>query len=229
MSVELSMVSSDSSYIFMGGTFDPVHCGHLQAALDVSKLLKGADVHLLPAKVPVHKAQPSTQVEQRISMLQLAIEDYSTLKLDLREIRSLNPSFTIDTLCQLRKELPAKVPLVMVIGMDSYQTLSQWKDNERFLQYCHLIVLQRPQYEMHLGQQAVDQACVYRAPIASQIEQLLASPNGMVYFFEQAPIDISASEIRKQIVNSETPNLLPPKVAQYINMHQLYQADVRPQ
>jgi nicotinate-nucleotide adenylyltransferase len=208
----------------MGGTFDPIHCGHLQAAQEVSKLLQDADVHLIPAKIPVHKAQPSTQVEQRISMLQLAIEDYPRLKLDLREIRATNPAFTIDTLRQLRRELAMDVPLVMVIGMDSYQTLGQWKHSDDILKYCHLIVLQRPKYQIQLGQQAV-----YQTPVAKCVEHLLTSANGLIYFFEQEPIDISASEIRDQIINSETPNLLPPKVAQYINTHQLYQAGVRPQ
>ena len=208
----------------MGGTFDPIHCGHLQAAQAVSELLHNADVHLLPAKTPVHKAQPSTQVEQRISMLQLAVEDYPQLKLDLREIRAVNPSFTIDTLRQLRRELAQDIRVVMVIGMDSYQTLGMWKNSESILKYCHIIVLQRPQYEIQPGQGAV-----YQAPIANSIEQMLATTHGSVYFFEQAPVDISASEIREQIINSETPNLLPLKVAQYINTHQLYKADVRPQ
>lgn len=207
----------------MGGTFDPIHNGHLEAAQQVSQLFKGADVHLLPAKIPVHKAKPSTQAEQRVAMLQLAIESHSALKLDLREIEAITPSYTIDTLRQLRTELGAKTSIVMVIGMDSYLTLGQWKNSEEILQYCHLVVLQRPQYRVNLGE-----GVVYRAPLAKRVESLLESACGTIYFFEQEPIDISASEIRQQIVNSETPHLLPPKVEQYITKHHLYRAGARP-
>lgn len=222
--VELTVLSCEkinrrNRYVFMGGTFDPIHSGHIEGALQVSKLLNDTLVHLLPAKVPVHKAAPSTSPQQRIEMLKLAVAEYPLIDLDLREINSPEDSFTIHTLTQLRAQ-HSESSIIMVIGMDSYHTLAKWHESDRFLSLCHILVLQRPQYQSETGRFEPDSA------LAVNPEELLNTPSGKVFFFEQKPVDISASEIRQQVSNSLSTYLLPPKVAEYINQHQLYQAGV---
>lgn len=207
------------AYIFMGGTFDPVHCGHIEGALSVSQLFDDNLVHLLPTKIPVHKQIPSTSVAQRIAMLKLATEKYEAVTLDLREVEAATQSFTIESLKQLRCELGTKRPLIMVIGMDSFLTLPKWRDSDQFMQLCHIVVLQRPNYQ----QNKLAHDNLYFENIVESVDALKSSSAGKIFFLAQPPIDISASEIRRQITNSKTPNLLPVKVADYINRHHLYQ------
>ncbi|EPJ44110.1 MAG: hypothetical protein OFPII_37700 [Osedax symbiont Rs1] len=222
------MQLAKNMYVFMGGTFDPVHQGHIQGALQVSALFDNNAVHLLPAKIPVHKSAPTTSVEQRIEMLQLVVDKTAELQLDLREINRAEQSFTIDTLKQLRRELGATTPLVMVIGMDSFSSLPQWRDSRQFLGYCHILVLQRPPYvdlnDAHKqGKAELEQHREFFAQRIFDVKKLSSAAGGCLYFYQQPPIAISASEIRQQIKNKKHSYLLPIAVANYINQHHLYQ------
>lgn len=205
-------------YVFMGGTFDPIHCGHLQGARQVSQLLSSDSIYLLPAKVPVHKTAPQVSTAARIAMLEIAIVPFPEIHLDLREVHSATESYTIDTLKQLRADLGEQHPLIMVIGMDSFTTLPDWRGYKQFLSLCHIIVLQRPNYQLvqspehhSLMQQRIDNS-----------DELKTSSAGKLLFFQQPPLNISASEIRLQLQKSLTPELLPSAVADYIKQHQLY-------
>jgi nicotinate-nucleotide adenylyltransferase len=202
----------------MGGTFDPVHQGHLQGALDVSEALKGADVYLMPTKIPVHKTPPKTSIEDRQAMLELAIVDYPQIKLDLRELNAVSNSYTIDTLTQLRAEYTENSALIMVIGMDSFNSLPTWKSFEKFLDLCNIIVLQRPNYE-------VVKNAFHRHLLAHRVidaAELREAPAGKLLFLQQTPIDVSATEIRQQFQLQNHSKQLPAKVVDYIQEHHLY-------
>ncbi|NQZ29810.1 MAG: nicotinate-nucleotide adenylyltransferase [Oceanospirillaceae bacterium] len=220
MSVALSTAKdSVSAYVFMGGTFDPVHKGHIRGARHVSALFDVTPIHLLPAKVPVHKSAPSTTNVQRINMLKIALAQEPDLKLDLREINSTGASYTIETLKQLRTEIGATRPLIMVIGMDSFVTLPSWSEFEQFLSLCHIVVLQRPQYCLEYSERH-KKLLMERVDNASA---LLKSTAGHLYFFEQPTTDVSASDIRRDIKNRKHSDLLPQGVADYIGQQCLYQ------
>lgn len=202
----------------MGGTFDPIHQGHLQGALDVSEQLKYCTVHILPTKAPVHKQRPQTSVEQRIAMIEMAIEDYPILQLDRREVDAQEASFTINTLLRLRGELGEKEPIVMIIGMDSFITLPTWHRASEFLGLCHIVVLQRPNY------QYVETASLlpYLDARNQDKENLLSKNAGQVFFLEQPLVDISATQIRQNEGAAIASSLLPDIVNNYIEKHKLY-------
>jgi len=212
-------------HIFMGGTFDPVHKGHVRGALHVSKLFNNAIVHLLPTKIPVHKAAPSTSNTQRLDMLNLVAAQYKNIAVDVREIESSCASYTIETLKQLRCELGASISLVMVIGMDSFLTLPSWREYEKFLGLCHILVLQRPNYEMESESEVErgEQQQFLMQHRAKDAQQLCNNSAGKLLFFEQPTTDVSASEIRKRVGCRQNSDLLPVEVANYIDQHGLYQ------
>jgi len=210
-------------HLFMGGTFDPVHKGHVRGALHVSKLFNNAIVHLLPTKIPVHKAAPSTSNAQRLDMLNLVAAQYKNIAVDVREIESSCASYTIDTLKQLRSELGTSISLVMVIGMDSFLTLPSWREYEKFLGLCHILVLQRPNYEVESEVERGEQYQLLMRNCARDTQQLCNSSAGKLLFFEQPTTDVSASEIRKQVECRQNSDLLPIEVANYIDQHGLYQ------
>ena len=207
-------------HLFMGGTFDPVHCGHLQGAREVCQLLDTDSIYLLPAKVPVHKTAPHTSTAARLAMLEIAIAPFPEIHLDLREVHSGADSYTLDTLKQLRAELGAQTPLIMVIGMDSFSTLPSWRGYRQFLSLCHIIVLQRPSYQ--LAESPEHHSLMQQRTESS--DELKTSSAGKLLFYQQSPLNISASEIRQQLQKSLTPELLPSAVADYIKQHQLYKS-----
>jgi len=205
-------------YVFMGGTFDPIHQGHLQGALDVSKELDSCVVHLLPTKVPVHKELPQTSVEQRITMIEMAIKDFPKLQLDRREVDSQEASYTISTLLRLREELGEKESIVMIIGMDSFITLPSWYCASQFMSLCHIVVLQRPNYQY----QETIELEPYLAARNQDKKDLLSKNAGQVFFLEQPPVDISATQIRQNSEATIASSLLPEIVNHYIEKHKLY-------
>ncbi len=207
-------------YIFMGGTYDPIHQGHIQGALHVSQMFVDSAVHLVPAKAPVHKNLPKTTLEHRIAMLELAIEAHPELHLDLREVRSENASYTIDTLKDLRVELGIKRGLLMVIGMDSFLDLPNWRDAEQFLSLCNLLVLQRPHYDLAASMLPT----FVEGHVAAHIDELTRCASGKVCFQQQPPIDISATQIRNQIAVGKSVYALPGPVLEYIEKHHLYKS-----
>lgn len=209
-------------YVFMGGTFDPIHCGHLQGARQVCQMLNADSIYLLPAKVPVHKTAPKATTAQRLAMLEIAVAPFPEIKLDLREITSATESYSLDTLKQLRAELGAQRPLVMVIGMDSFTTLPNWRGYQQFLSLCHIVVLQRPNYP--LVKTAEHQILLQQQ--VSNSDALSTSSAGKLLFFQQPPLDISASDIRQQLHKSLTPGLLPSAVTEYIEQHRLYKSEL---
>jgi nicotinate-nucleotide adenylyltransferase len=205
-------------YVFMGGTFDPIHQGHLQGALDVSEQLASCVVHLLPTKVPVHKQRPQTLIEQRIAMIEMAIKDYPKLQLDRREVDAQEASFTINTLLRLREELGEKEPIVMIIGMDSFITLPAWHRASEFLSLCHVVVLQRPNYQYV----ETTELQPYLAARNQDKKKLLSKNAGQVFFLEQPLVDISATQIRHNTGAAIASSLLPDIVNNYIEKHKLY-------
>ena len=206
-------------YIFMGGTVDPVHKGHLRGARHVSALYGNAVVHLLPTKLPVHKAAPNVTNSQRLDMLSLAALEYREISIDLREINADTASYTIDTLKQLRREIGHHCSLVMVIGIDSFITLPQWRDYQQFLELCHILVFQRPNYS--IAENGLNQALLLKR--VEDAKQLVTSCAGKLFFLEQPNTNVSASEIRTLLAEGNKSELLPKAVAQYIDQHKLYQ------
>ena len=206
--------------MFMGGTFDPVHFGHLRTALEIQQWLGVPKVHLIPSHRSVHRDQPERSAAHRLQMVELAIADEPALVSDPREVQSNQPSYSVYTLEALRKELGEQVPVCMVIGMDSFLGLDQWYRYEDLLSLCNLIVVARP--GISFAPSPSLQALLQRHQ--TQVEQLLVKPAGALVVHELTPLSISATQIRGLIAQGKSPRyLLPESVLQYIQEQHLYQ------
>ena len=211
---------ADQAFVFMGGTFDPIHLGHLRTALELKQFLDVEKVRLIPSKVPVHREEPNCSSDQRLAMLELAVANEPALMADTREILSTQPSYTLLTLQSIRDELGDDPSLCMVMGMDAYLSLPSWHQWERFLDLCHLVVVTRPGYEMPESSPMYAYTLQNRVACASELFQVAA---GKVLLQELTPLAISATQIRQEIARGYSPRyLLPDEVWQYIQENNLY-------
>lgn len=207
-----------------GGTFDPIHYGHLLPVIALASEVNLSRVSLLPNHIPPHKAQPEASTYQRIEMLKLAIEDYPMLSIDMREMnqnRLDRPSYTIETLQAWRIENGYAAGLAFILGQDSLLNLPTWHNWQTLLNYCHLLICRRPGYAETTDNQQLKQWIQQHQ--TKNVADLHASPNGFVYFANTPLENISATEIRAKISHGKgCEALLPPKVWQYIQNEHLY-------
>ena len=133
----------------LGGTFNPIHLGHLRAAIELGEKTQVSRVHMIPCALPPHRETPSIAIEHRIKMLQLAIASAPLLILDTRELQRSGPSYTLDTLNELNQEYPHH-RLFLFMGMDSFASLDRWHRFETLFDKAHIIVAKRPNYRLPL-------------------------------------------------------------------------------
>ena len=203
-----------------GGTFDPVHYGHLRSALEVKDIFGLNEVRLIPCANPPHREQPAVTAEMRLQMLELAIKSQPGLKIDTRELDRYNsrqaPSYMVDTLASLRQEFPAD-PLLLFIGTDAFKYLTGWHQWQRLFDIAHIVVMTRPGFET----QELDD--FFKARLAG-INELAQATAGKLCFQQVTQLDISATAIRDIIARKQNPGfLLPDAVIEYIKQHQLYE------
>ncbi|MGY8870642.1 MAG: nicotinate-nucleotide adenylyltransferase [Pseudomonadales bacterium] len=212
-----------AAHVFMGGTFDPIHYGHLRTALEIQQWLRVESVHLMPASVPVHRQEPGSTALARLAMVEEAIAGESALRCDSREILSDQPSYTIYTLEALRKELGLETPVCMVMGMDSFLSLDQWFRFDEYLSFCHIIVAARPGYRFEPNQRLKHLLQGHQVDTKNDI---LNKSSGSILIHELTPLSISATYIRELMANGESPRyLLPDSVWHYIQKNKLYYTD----
>jgi len=196
-----------------GGTFDPVHHGHLRAALEVRQALGIDEVRLLPAGQPPHRRSPQASAEQRLALLRLAVADEPALAIDTRELHRAGPSYMADTLRSLREEVGDE-PLCLALGLDALLGLDSWHDWRAIPALCHLLVMQRPGSGWpQSGELAelVARACV------DSVQALHEQPAGLVAAMTVTQLDISATAIRRMLREGQSPRfLLPDKVLNHI-------------
>lgn len=198
-----------------GGTFDPVHVGHIALARTAAAALN-VPVQLVLSAWPTHRDAPSASISQRFELLSLACAPYPELRPDDREIRRDAPSFTVHTLEALRVEHPS-TPLGWLIGRDSLLDLETWHEWPRLLELGHLVVLDRAGYDAPLSRTlsaALDGRWTRDCPTA---------PAGAVVQVPVTPPDVSATQVRARLLAGEPcAHLLPTGVFSYIAHHQLY-------
>lgn len=202
-----------------GGTFDPVHFGHLRPALEALEELQLAEVRLIPCHIPPHREQPQHGADCRLELLRLAVADVPGLVVDDRELKRPGPSYTIDTLISLRGEFP-RTPLCLIVGMDSFLSLPSWHRWRELTDFAHLVVLSRPGYEPSVSAELAGWLDNRRCQSA---QQLTKADVGAVYFHPVTQLDISATRIRDLIGRGRAPRfLLPEAVWQRIATQGLY-------
>ena len=200
-----------------GGTFDPVHYGHLRSALEVKEIFGLSEVRLIPSANPPHRKQPSASTQMRVQMLKLAIEHQLGLICDTRELDRKGQSYMVDTLKSIHQDFPAET-LLLFIGCDAFNNLTTWHQWQHLFDYAHIVVMTRPGFEA----QKLD--AVFIAKRVHEQKELYLSPEGKLFFQPVTQLDISATAIRNMIAEKKSPGyLLPDAVLNYITQHQLYE------
>lgn len=191
----------------LGGTFDPVHLGHLRVAWEAAEAL-GAQVHLMPANTPPHRPAPVADAQQRVRMLELALAGQDRLVLDTRELRRDGPSYTVDTLHELRAELSASRSLILLLGADAFAGLTTWHEWRRLFDLSHVVVLTRPGHAATLPPELALEIAARQAVTAKELQQ---SPAGKVLNLPVTPLEISASAVRGLLAAGREPRWLLPE------------------
>lgn len=200
-----------------GGTFDPIHYGHLRSALEVKDVYGLTEVRLIPCSQPPHREQPAATALMRLHMLELAIKDRPGFVIDTRELNRDGISYMVDTLKSLRQEFKDE-SLLLFIGSDAFHYLKTWHQWQHLFDYSHIIVMTRPGFKIH----NLDE--FFKARLASGITELAQCAAGKLYFQQITQLDISATAIRSMIEKQQNPEfLLPDSVIAYIRQHKLYQ------
>lgn len=205
----------------LGGTFDPVHVGHLRAAIEMRDALDLAEVRLLPAHVPPHRPQPAASAEHRLALLRLAVRGVPGIRIDERELGRAGPSYTVDTLSELRAELGAR-PLCLLVGEDAFRGLSTWHRWQALFDLAHVVVMQRPPMP-----NAPDLPAVLAKFVAGRVAHspsaLAAAPAGLVWRQAIPPLDVSATRIRALLRAGHSARfLMTDSCLRYIRGHHLY-------
>ncbi len=205
-----------------GGTFDPVHLGHLNMAQQCVEHLKLVQLRFMPCAIPAHKAQPGISNAHRVAMLTAAIADFPSFSLDLRELKRQGPSYSLLSLQELRHEHPNE-PIVFLIGLDSFNSLDRWYEWQVITQLCHIVVYQRPNQTTNLSAQLQH---YQRNAQTTSLEVLHTERAGKLYFLPGQVIDVASSEIRQKLKKGQScRELLPAAVSHYIDSHELYLSD----
>jgi nicotinate-nucleotide adenylyltransferase len=191
----------------LGGTFDPVHNAHLRVAWEAAELLD-AEVRLIPANVPPHRDPPVASASERAAILRAALTGQDRLMLDERELSREGPSWTIDTLIELRAEIGEERPLVLLIGADAFLGLSSWHRWGDLFDYAHIGVLTRP------GHEIASLPTELRIKVASRRSAhalaLTQTPAGRVLQMPVTPLEISATHVRELLAAGAEPRYLMP-------------------
>jgi nicotinate-nucleotide adenylyltransferase len=215
------MTRSTQAIGIFGGTFDPVHYGHLRAALESMERLQLQDFRLLPAGTPPHRASTFASADHRLAMLKLALSRYPELQVDDREVRREGSSYMVDTLGEIRRE-EGEAPILMMIGQDAANVLDQWYDWQKLFDLAHLVIMRRPESK-HIYSGALFEQVQPR--LVNDPDQLRKTPAGLILPLEVTQLAISSTEIRRQIHAGLSPRfLLPDSVIEYILEHGLYSA-----
>jgi nicotinate-nucleotide adenylyltransferase len=207
-----------------GGTFNPVHIGHLRTALELREVLALDEMRLVPCALPPHRTDPNVTADHRFAMLQIAVAGEEGLVADDCELQRQvthpdTPSYTIDTLIAVRKQLGDDVKIYLCLGMDSLVSVASWHRWRELLNFAHVIVAARP------GWQASQQCEVAQWLVkfgVSSADQITGSA-GKIWLTEMTRLSVSSTEIRRDLeLGNSVRYLLPDAVIDYIYVHQLY-------
>ena len=204
----------------LGGTFDPVHNGHLHLATTFLETLNMAELRFVPLNTPPHRTLPLASAEQRLEMLELAVENQAGLKVDDCEIRRGGISYSIDTLKHLRKILN-ETPICLLMGIENFNTLNHWHQWQSLLDYAHIVIANRPGSDTKLTDEEMNN--FMDESITHSVELLHQQPAGLIMQMGVPMLDISSTQIRNNFqTNLKSDSLLPNKVLDFIQTHHLY-------
>jgi nicotinate-nucleotide adenylyltransferase len=210
----------------LGGTFDPIHNGHLRIAQEALEQCGLDQVRFVPCGTPPHRPTPSASAKSRWEMVRLALNGHSDFLVDVREVFRTDPCYTVDTLVGLRAELGAQQPLCLILGGDAFLQLHTWHEWKRLFELAHIVVLQRaggqPLGNAMLKADAALQT-EYQTRLAPGASALRETPNGTIFVADMPALEISSTDIRRRCADGKSVRyLVPDAVVNYINTNSLY-------
>lgn len=206
----------------LGGTFDPIHFGHLRSALEVLQTLQFSEIRFIPCREPPHREKPIATPEQRLALVEQAIRDQTGFVVDDRELDREGPSYTRHTLASLREDMP-DTPLCLLLGMDAFVNLPTWYRWQEIPELAHMVVMHRPGSELSFSQDLTDLIVRYRSNDPQFLRKTTA---GKLVFQPVTQLDISATQIRDLLAQGGSPRyLLPDAVWAYIHSQGLYRSE----
>ena len=204
-----------------GGTFDPIHYGHLRSALELVERLQLRQLRLMPCAVPPHRDAPTCDARHRAAMVELAVAGEPRLACDSRELARAGTSYTIDSLAELRSELGEDCSLSLVMGCDAVLEITTWHRWQELLDRAHVVVIARPGWQLPDSGPVAQWLRKHRPLDASELHR---RPCGSILVEELRPLAISSTEIRELLAAGRSARyLLPQVVLEYIQAHNLYQ------
>ncbi len=204
----------------LGGTFDPIHYGHLRPALEVWQGLGLDEIRLIPLRDPPHRGRPRVDAEQRLHMVRLAVADQAGFVVDDRELRREGLSYTLDTLSSLRADMGDEVHFCILLGSDALLGFPDWHEPDEVLRLAHLIVMHRPGAGV-FGVPSLQ--TLLRQHQTRDPSRLRNKAAGAILFHPVTQLEISATAIRAMLASGESPRfLLPDPVLTYMQQQGLY-------
>ena len=214
-----------------GGTFDPVHFGHLRLAEEAADALDLNRVRWIPAGRPALRDNAPIDASQRLEMVRLAIAGNPRFELDDAEVLADRPSYTVPTLERLRADevCGENRSLVLLLGADAFAGLANWHRWQELFALAHIAIAHRPGYEIDTSRWPTALASAFAVRFQTDVDVLKSAPAGHIVRFAMTPLDISATKIRRLLSQQlSTRYLLPDALTSYINEHQLYQENPKP-
>lgn len=191
-----------------GGTFDPVHYGHIKPALYVKQALSLKQLRFVPNRLPPHRAEPWLSVEQRLLLLKTALkvmsEDSPEVIVDERELNRDGPSYMVDTLSSFKRDFPDET-LCLIIGMDAFLGITSWFEWRSLFELCHLVVIGRPGFDQNsIAKQFDSDDYAFIAPrMTTDVNALSAQGSGKILIQSVPQLDISSTQIRDNLQHEE--------------------------
>jgi nicotinate-nucleotide adenylyltransferase len=203
-----------------GGSYNPIHIGHLRSALELVEKLGLEQLRLMPCAVPPLRDEPECSASDRAAMVELALSDEPRLVCDTRELKRSGKSFTIDSLAELRAEVGDARSLCMVVGCDAVLQINRWHRWQELLELAHIVVIARPGWTLP---EEGEVANWLRQNAMQEGQSIAAAPAGRIVIEELRPLPISSTEIRELLRAGRSPRYLVPQgVLDYIATHNLY-------
>jgi nicotinate-nucleotide adenylyltransferase len=203
----------------LGGTFDPIHYGHLRTGYELLQLLGLSQLRYLPCGQPPHRGRPVAPGEVRLRMARAAVSGHPGMLVDDRELRRDGPSYSVETLLDLRRDFPDR-SLCLIVGMDAFVGIPSWHRWQELFELAHLVVARRP------GWEAVDPGlmdAVLKQRLSDDIADLHRDRSGRIYVHSVTQLEISSTAIRKMVASGQEPRfLMPDKVCEIIKQSGCY-------
>ena len=207
----------------LGGTFNPIHFGHLRMAQELADALQLNAVRFIPSANPPHKTLPEVNATHRVNMVEIAIADNPLFKVDAREMQREGVSYTIDTLALTREELGTKTAICLFMGSDAFIKLDTWHRWQELLNYCHIVLVQRPNLSPEHPKLPGILEALLCEHYTESCSDLATQNSGLIHMQKITAMDISSTKIREMFNNGQTPRyLMPDVVIDYIKKYQLY-------